>query len=248
MSNRIDQVKSVFAQTEQYLLKMDFNIRVRREIVESFVGDAVLESILDIGCGNGAISIPLLRPYNQLTLVDVSSNMLSVACSHIPTGFSSNVETINEDFMNAELQFQPYDLILCLGVLAHVDSPTDVIAKMVSLLKPNGSVIVQNSDSHHPVSYLFNLYSALRNTFLPTPYPLHQLSGTKLVEIFGNHGLRLSALYRYSLPVPGMARVFSNDSMYKFIRKIYGTHANNYRSWLGSECIYHFRKLDTGCA
>lgn len=246
MSKRIDQVKSVFSQTEQYLHKMDFNIRVRKELVESFVGDAVLESILDIGCGNGAISIPLLRPYNQLTLVDVSSNMLAIARSHIPTEFSSNVETINEDFMTAELQFQPYDLILCLGVLAHVDSPTDLIAKMVSLLKPHGSVIVQNSDSQHPVSYLFNLYSALRNTFLPTPYPLHQLSGAKLVEIFGNQGLKLSALYRYNLPVPGMARVFSHDRMYKFIRKVYGTHTTNYRSWLGSECIYHFRKLDTG--
>jgi len=244
MSSKIDQVKSVF-EAEKYLQKMDFNIRVRREIVEGFVGDAMLESILDIGCGNGAISIPLLRHYNQLTLLDVSSKMLSIARSRIPTEFSGNVETINEDFMKTELQFQSYDLILCLGVLAHVDSPTDVIAKMVPLVKPNGSVIVENSDSQHPVGYLLNLYLALRSAFLPALYPLNQLSGAKLVEIFGNHGLQLSALYRYNLPVPGMARVFSNDGMYKFIRKVYGTYSNNYRSWLGSECIYHFRKLDT---
>ena len=245
MSSKVDQVKSAFAQPEQYLLRMAYNIQVRREIVEGFVGDAVLKSILDIGCGNGAISIPLLRHYSQLTLLDVSNNMLSIARSRIPTEFLGNVETINEDFMKAELPIQSYDLILCLGVLAHVDSPMDVIAKMVSLVKPNGSIIVENSDSQHPVSYLFNLYLAIRNVFLPTPYPLNQLSGAKLVEMFGNHGLKLSALYRYTLPVPGMARVFSNDSMYKYIRKVYGTHTNNYRSWLGSECIYHFRKPDT---
>jgi 2-polyprenyl-3-methyl-5-hydroxy-6-metoxy-1,4-benzoquinol methylase len=245
MSSKIDQVKANFAQPEQYLRSMAFNIQVRKEIVEGFVGDAVLKSILDIGCGNGAISIPLLRHYSQLTLLDISNTMLSIALSRIPTEFLGNVKTINEDFMKTDLQIQSYDLILCLGVLAHVDSPMDVIAKMVSLVKPNGSIIVENSDSQHPINYLLNLYSAIRNVFLPTPYPLNQLSGAKLVEMFGNQGLKLSALYRYSLPVPGMARVFSNDSMYNFIRKVYGTHTNNYRSWLGSECIYHFRKSDT---
>ncbi len=245
MSNKIDQVKLVFAQPEHYLQKMDFNIRVRREIVEGFVGDAVVKSILDIGCGGGAISIPLLRPYNQLTLLDASSNMLSIARSRIPTEFAGNVETIHEDFMKTELPCQSFDLLLCLGVLAHVESPMDVIAKMVSLVKPHGSIIVENYDSQHPVSRLFNLYLAIKHAFLPTPYPLNTLSGAKVVEIFGNHGLQLSALYRYNLPIPGMARVCSNNSMYQFIRRIYGTHTNNYRSWFGRECIYHFRKLDT---
>jgi ubiquinone/menaquinone biosynthesis C-methylase UbiE len=226
---------------------MDFNIRIRREIVEGFVGNAVSESILDIGCGGGAISIPLLRPYNQLTLVDVSSKMLSIARSRIPTEFAGNVETIHEDFMKTELPCQSFDLILCLGVLAHVESPTDVIAKMVSLVKPHGSIIVENYDSQHPVSRLFNLYLAIKHAFLPSPYPLNALSGAKVVKIFGNHGLQLSALYRYNLPVPGMARVFSNNSMYKYIRRVYGTHTNNYRSWLGRDCIYHFRKIDFDC-
>lgn len=241
MNSRIDQVKTLFAQPEGYL-RSDFNIRIRAEVVEGFVGDKVFKSILDIGCGNGAISLPLLREYNRLTLLDLSSNMLSIARSHIPAEHASRVETINEDFMSAELQFQSYDLILCLGVLAHVDSPANVIARIVSLLQPNGSVIVQNFDFQHPVGYLFDRYSTLRNVLLRTPYTLNRLSGAKLVEMFGNQGLELSAVYRYNMPVPGAARLFSNDSLYKFIRKVYGTHTNNYGSWLGSECIYHFRK------
>lgn len=241
MSSRIDQVKSLFAQPEGYL-RSDFNIRIRAEVVEGFVGDRMFKSILDIGCGNGAISLPLLREYNRLTLLDVSNNMLSIARSHIPTEYASRVETKNEDFMSAELQSQCYDLILCLGVLAHVDSPANVIAKIVSLLQPNGSVIVQNFDFQHAVGYLFDRYSTLRNVLLRTPYTLNRLSGKKLVEMFANQGLELAAVYRYNLPVPGAARLFSNDSMYHFIRKVYGTYNKNYGSWLGSECIYHFRK------
>src|SRR6267154_2502086 len=104
MNSRIDQVKTLFAQPEGYL-RSDFNIRIRAEVVEGFVGDKVFKSILDIGCGNGAISLPLLRRYNQLTLLDVSYNMLSIAQSQIPAEFSDNVKTINEDFMSAELGF-----------------------------------------------------------------------------------------------------------------------------------------------
>ncbi len=150
--------------------------------------------------------------------------------------------------MRAELPTQSYDLILCLGVLAHVDSPTDVIARMVSLLRPEGSIIVQNSDSQHPVGYLFGLYATFRNILLPPPYPLNRISSAKLVEMFGSHGLKLSASYRYNLPIPGMARVFTSDTIYRFIRRVHGTHAHNYRSWLGSECIYHFRRLETSDA
>jgi ubiquinone/menaquinone biosynthesis C-methylase UbiE len=243
MSTRIDQVKSFFAQPERYL-KEGSNIRIRAEVVRGFVGDTKFESILDIGCGNGTISSPLLRLDNRLTLLDISSGMLSIACSHIPPELSDNVEIINEDFMRAELPTQSYDLILCLGVLAHVDSPTDVIARMISLLRPGGSIIVQNSDSQHPVSYLFGLYATFRNALLTPPYALNRMSSAKLVEKFDSHGLKVSAGYRYNLPIPGMARVFTSDTIYRFIRSVHGTHAHNYRSWLGSECIYHFRRLE----
>src|SRR2546421_11691633 len=150
MSTKIDQVKTFFDQTQLYL-KIDYNIRIRAEVVKGFIGDNQFNTILDIGCGNGAISLPLLRKDNRLTLLDISSSMLSIANSHIPAEFSDNVGMINEDFMSAELELQSYDLILCLGVLAHVDSPGDLIARIASLLKPHGSVIVQNSNSHHPL-------------------------------------------------------------------------------------------------
>ncbi len=152
MNNRIDQVKSLFAQPERYL-KHNFNIRIRAEVVAGFVGDTVGESILDIGCGNGAISLPLLREHNG---------------SH---------------------------------------------------LKPGGSVLVQNSNVQHPVGCLFNLNLILRNAVLRNPYPLNRLRGAKLVEMFSNHGLELSAIYRYNLPFPGMAKVFTNDSLYERIMK-----------------------------
>lgn len=256
MSKKIEQVKNFFTQTEQYLnVKGSFNIQIRAETAADFVSDQCISSILDIGCGNGIISLPLLRQDNQLTLLDMSSSMLSIASSHIPQHLLRNVEMINEDFMHAELHPQTYDLILCLGVLAHVDSVTDVIAKMVTLLKPNGSIIVQISNSQHLVHYFVNFYSVLRNFLLRTSllpnqrsYTLNHLSSTQLMEAFKGLGLNLIRSYKYNTYIPGTGRLFPSDiiynnEMYKIVRKIYGDSRNNYFSWLGAECIYHFKLM-----
>jgi 2-polyprenyl-3-methyl-5-hydroxy-6-metoxy-1,4-benzoquinol methylase len=250
-SPRIDDVKAFFAKPRNYLLPRNFNIQLRAKVVQEFVGDHTFKSILDIGCGNGAVSLPLLRPQTHLTLLDVSPEMLARARARIPEALVEQVELINEDFLSVALPVHSYDLILCLGVLAHVAPPGAVISKMASLLQPNGSMIVQNTDEQHPLSYMKHLYSLLRNRLLPAQnrshrsYPLNRLGGTALLEHFKHQGLALAATYRYNMPFPGMGRVLSDDERYRFIREIYGTTARNTCGWLGCECIYHFQYLET---
>ncbi len=251
MSPRNEGVKAFFAHPHHYLLPRNFNIQLRAKVVQEFVGDRPFGSILDIGCGNGAVSLPLLRPQTHLTLVDVSPEMLARARARIPEALVEQVELINEDFLSVALPVHSYDLILCLGVLAHVAPPGAVISKMASLLQPNGSMIVQNTDEQHPLSYMKHLYSLLRNRLLPAQnrshrsYPLNRLGGTALLEHFKHQGQALAATYRYNMPFPGMGRVLSDDERYRFIRKIYGTTARNTCGWLGCECIYHFQYLET---
>jgi 2-polyprenyl-3-methyl-5-hydroxy-6-metoxy-1,4-benzoquinol methylase len=241
MKSRVDLVKTFFDKPERYL-RTDFNLRIRADVVKGFVGDVLFESILDIGCGDGTISLPLLSHNNHLTLLDLSDAMLSIASTYIPSELSENVKIINGDFMNSQLSLHSYDLILCLGVLAHIDSPDDCIKKMISLLKPNGSIIVQNTDSLHPMGFLFNIYSKLQSFLSGRIYSLNHIRSSRVIEIFNNNQFVISGVYRYNLPVPGMARLFSNNFLYKFIRKIFGTHDNNHLVWLGSEHIIHFKK------
>ena len=118
---------------------MGIDIRIRTETVQEFTRGRTFQSILDIGCGNGSISLPLLTPERRLTLLDISSNMLATAREKIPTNLINHVELVNEGFMKASFEPGTYDLVLCLGVLAHVDSPADVIAKVARILKPAGA-------------------------------------------------------------------------------------------------------------
>jgi len=243
MSDRIDRVRSFFAEPEQYLrVRGDFNIRIRAEVVQGLVGPEPVDTILDIGCGNGAISLPLLRGRTRLTLLDISRNMLDLASARIPADARDRVTLVNDDFMAADLPTRSFDLILCLGVLAHVDSPTAVIERMANVLRPGGRVIVQNNDARHPLGYLLSAYSSLSRKLLPEPYVLNRIRSDAVIKDFGRHGLRLVGGYRYAMPLPGMTRLFSGDQLYRAIRTVHGTEADNQRAWLGSECIFEFRR------
>jgi ubiquinone/menaquinone biosynthesis C-methylase UbiE len=239
---RTDLVHSVFAQPEWYLAR-GFNTRIRSEVVEGFVGRCDFQSILDIGCGDDTISLPLLRPASQLTLLDISESMLEIARSHIPPTYTERVRLIQGDFMATSLDPEGFDLILCLGVLAHADSPIRTMEKMVGLLKPGGSLIIQNSDAHHLIGWLFHQYWLLRNRIRHVPYTLNQLGHQELTSVLESRATEFSASYRYNLPIPGITRLFTDSALSRLTRLVYGTPPHNRLAWLGSERIYHFTKV-----
>ena len=243
MNSKAECVRSFFSVPDRYLRGGGYNIRIRRETVQEFVQDTQFESILDIGCGDGSLSIPLLAPQGRLTLVDLSRSMLSIASTRIPAGLRKNVEIVNEEFMEANLAERGYDLILCVGVLAHVSDPCEVIAKMGSLAKPGASVIAEINDSSHFLSWIWRFYSKVRRALVPVEYALNAVSHRTLLRQFESRGFALAGIHRYSIALPGMRWILSQKTLYRGIRAIYGTSRCNRNGWLGNECLYHFRYL-----
>jgi len=206
--------------------------------VQEFTRGRTFQSILDIGCGNGSISLPLLTPERRLTLLDISSNMLATAREKIPTNLINHVELVNEGFMKASFEPGTYDLVLCLGVLAHVDSPADVIAKVARILKPGGCVILEFTDSYHFMGRSVVLYHRILNRFRRSPYPLNHIREREVVRTCCENKLRTSAFYRYSLPPPGSHRMFGQKTLYQMTRMLFGPSNRNRCKWLGNEFIY----------
>ncbi len=238
MTTKIGYVRELFEQPAWYLSRWRYNIRIRAETVREFVKGLKYESILDVGCGDGSVSVPLLASRVRLTLLDISSHMLTIAGSRVPAEWWPNVSTINEDLLAAKLEENAYDLILCLGLLAHVDSPPLVAAKIASLVKPGGTVIVQSTDTTHAVTYLVRLCHLLVGR--PRPYSGNLLSTEDVVQMFAKHGLRLVAVYRYSLLLPGIGGAFTHDRLYAMVRALFGRYPLARHSWLGNECLYKF--------
>jgi 2-polyprenyl-3-methyl-5-hydroxy-6-metoxy-1,4-benzoquinol methylase len=241
LSTKINEVKSLFEAPEPYLKRRRFNINIRAETVQYFLRNRDFTRILDVGCGDGSASIPLLAAQKSLTLLDLSQNMLAIAQSKVPPGLSKNVQAINQDFLNANLQPGTFDLIICLGLLAHVDSPKDVIGKIAQLLRPNGLVIIQSTDSGGFLTRLGVSYRRILEAFGRMKYRYTLTTTNQVVQMFAACGLELSEIYRYSLPsLPAIDRIFSQRALYNYVRLAYGPAQNNYNTWPGKECIYLF--------
>lgn len=238
MTSKTERVKSLFEVPDRYLGPRQFDIQIRVETVQQFAENLEIDRILDIGCGDGSISLPLLPRCHQLTMLDLSSKMLDLARKKIPSNRSKDVELINGSFVDSHLAPHSFDLILCLGVLAHVDSPAAVIAEIARLAKPGASVILEFTDSFHFWGVPVVVYQKLLNLLRPEPYPLNRLKHRQVTRWCHDNGLRPSALFRYGLPPLGTSKVAGQEEMYRITRFLFGSSSRSRNSWMGNQFIY----------
>jgi 2-polyprenyl-3-methyl-5-hydroxy-6-metoxy-1,4-benzoquinol methylase len=238
LSSKIVGVKTVFEDVSRYVGSRWVDIQVRADTVRAFAEETTWSRLLDVGCGDGSISLPLLSSQSHLTLLDLSANMLARVESRIPRTLAANVELHNGDFMCASFDPASFDLIVSVGVLAHVDSPDQFVAKLKSLLRPGGRLILEFTDSRHFVGRLSRAMGALKEIFAPAKYPTNRLCIEDLKQIFGNHSLELVSSFRYStIPIPLLERLVSPEILLSIVRFIFGRSGKNRNSWLGNEYI-----------
>ena len=241
MTDKSKLVKELFEDTALYLT-FDYNLQIRKETVESFTKSLRFKSVLDMPCGTGIISLPLLNKADKLTLIDISSNMLSLAESNIPSELKHKITAINDDFFNIEIPDNSYDLIICLGLLAHVNSPEQLLNKLSKVLAPGGLLIIQNTDAAHFYSYLIRFYLGLKNIISKQPYKLNKVSASLIETTLKNNELQLIKSYRYNQSFLGFSNLFSNKKKYNLTSSFFGNAENNKHVKWGSDVTYLFKK------
>ena len=240
-NNRKAEVKSFFEQTDIYF-NFDYNIRLRSEIVKEFIGDKSFKNVLDMPCGNGYISLKNSSQFEKLTLVDFSENMIMLAEDIAKKENVSNATFICKDIFDTSFQEGEFDLIISLGILAHVNNIEDFLNFIQSKVKKGGSIIIQNTNSQHFYSWLIKLYLGVRKLIGKDKYTLNKVPAKLVEQHFKKAGFSLNKIYRYNQSFIGFSRLFSNEKKYQLTRKWFGNVDNNTKSSLGSDYIYLFTK------
>lgn len=227
---------SYFDRPDNYLAKNHF-VRIRADIIGDVVRPLNPRTILDVGCGDGGISIPLLTAGRRLTLVDSSSPMLERARRSVPAEYTGAVECREAALQNLT-DAGPYDLVLAIGLLAHVPSVPEALDRLAALTAPGGHLVVQLTDYDSLIGRFNYEYFRLRERISPMyGYSLNRLSSTGLAASGAARNMRLSGKTRYSVFLPGMSRI-PNGMLYALARAS--------RSWplkeLGGESILIFEK------
>jgi ubiquinone/menaquinone biosynthesis C-methylase UbiE len=209
-----EAVRRVFESSQHYLARR-FNIRTRAYVVQQLLGEIRGKSILDLGCGDGSISLQFLQDGNRLTLVDLSRSMLEEARRRTLEKYLQQTRFINEDLMRSAFR-EEFDVVLCIGVLAHVDSVTETIRAIAVALRRGGLCVLQITDADSVYSKVMKVYGTLRKAKpVDQGYTTNPTSVRTIQTLATGHGLRLVKQCRYALPTPGMLWL-SDDLLFRY--------------------------------
>ena len=234
-----DHVKKVFENSEHYLKSRRVDIRFRIDTVKRYASGVKWQKLLDIGCGDGSVSLQLLNKENQITLMDLSTSMVERVRRNTPPRLADNVIVRNENFATAGFEVQSFDLIMAVGVLAHVDSPEAFLEKIKSLLAPSGHLILEFTDAFHVVGRIGRFWGQMKEVVAPAKYPTNKLSYAAVSDLLERNDFEVASVFRYSrFPLPGFNRVISHDLEYSILTSFFGEAGRSKKQWLGNEYIF----------
>lgn len=135
---------------------------VRTEVMWQSVLDAVEVAgggessldILDLGGGTGGDAVRLAQVGHTLTVVDPSPDALaSLHRRSVELGVENTVAGILGDTADLadHVAAGSIDLVLCHGVLEHVDDPEEAVAAIAQVLRPGGHVSTVVASRHAAV-------------------------------------------------------------------------------------------------
>lgn len=201
----IKDVKDFFNQTEIYLIK-NFNLKIRREIIENWLKNKTSLKIVDLGCGNGEVSINLGKN-NDVTLVDISENMLALAKKNFETHQSKISNQYCGDLESWKVN-QHFDVIICCGVLAHCPSIVKTLQKISSLLNPGGKLILQFTNADSWLGRIrLKLAKLLKKNKNHHSYTLNEIKKDDLLKELNNNNLFVIDQTSYNLFIPKFSLV-----------------------------------------
>jgi len=237
------EVKAFFEQTDVYLT-YNYNLRIRAETVGYFIRDKYFPKVLDMPCGTGDISAPFLDQFGHITLMDFSENMIATAKKRVPNEHLHKTSFVHADFYSHNFQGETFDLVMNIGILAHIANPWNFLEQSMQMVKPGGYFIVQNTDSAHWFAQMIHFYLGMRRFVGKDKYALNKVVEKSLLEKIENAGFECVDSFRYNQSFLGLSRFFSNELKYRLTRTLFGYAGENKRSGSGSDVTFLFRKKD----
>ena len=99
-------------------------------------------SAMEFGAGTGILSFMLKDFFNDIILMDSSTEMVNVANKKIDATGAKNLKTIVFDLEHETYSGKPLDLIFTQMVLHHVNDIEKLFGNFYKMLNPNGFIAI----------------------------------------------------------------------------------------------------------
>lgn len=173
----------------------------------SLVGDLANKIVLDMGCGAGERTLPLIQPDAKVLAFDISYRMASEALELLSqSAYRLGCFLLCQQMAGEQLAFasNSVDVIFGISVLHHLDFDY-AIPEIKRVLKPGGKAIFVEPLNHHPIAKLYRAFTPNRHS--ETEQPLDKSVFPRLEQDFSevNH----KEFYLFSLAAAACSLVRS---------------------------------------
>jgi 2-polyprenyl-3-methyl-5-hydroxy-6-metoxy-1,4-benzoquinol methylase len=216
----------------------NFSFRQRLSLATA-AAQKVSGHVMDCATGSGEIlaGIVATGKFDRATVLDLSPKMLELASNQIKTvsdgKIAAKVELVCDDVFHfaSENAGNKYELIVCLGLIAHTGRLPELLRLLRGLLVPKGIILLQSTLLDHPGTRLIKLLGgshSVRKHGYPISYFCHQ----DIEAACGSAGLKIAECRRYTLGIPFGDRLWAwgNYQMERIFQGWAVVH--------GSEAIY----------
>jgi len=129
-------------------LIVEYEQKVRSQMVISMIDPKPEEVILDGGCGNARDLIQLALHGCKCIGIDLSPNMIEEAKKELATRNIQRVELEVGDLTNLRFCDETFDKVFASEVLEHVPDYRKAVSEMARVLKPGGTLVVTTPNRH----------------------------------------------------------------------------------------------------
>ncbi len=210
-----------------------FYFRTRLKLVCELAG-ASAGRLLDCAAGTGEITRALLKSgrFSRATAVDVSPTMLQSAKELL----RSEIKNTELEFVQSDVfDFNPcgscFDLVLCLGLIAHVGRLDILLPHLKSMLTPDGRVILQTTLTDHVGTQIVRVLTA-RRELAQRGYRISWFSQRDIADACDGAGLRILEKRRHNLGIP------FGDRLWPWANFQLEKRLQNWASRHGADAIY----------
>lgn len=130
-------------------------VRLAESIIKRVEALENVNSICDLGCGNGYISGRLALLGYEVVGIDASESGIRTASINHPQ--ASFINAFIDENLRERVDLDSFDLVISSDAIEHFYRPGDLVCAAVSLLKANGRVLI--GTPYH--GYLKNLILSL---------------------------------------------------------------------------------------
>jgi 2-polyprenyl-3-methyl-5-hydroxy-6-metoxy-1,4-benzoquinol methylase len=181
----------------------NFNFQMRLRLACELAG-ASAGRLLDCASGTGEITCAVLKSgrFSHATVVDISPAMLQNAKELLSTQITNTqLEFVHSNVFDFNPSGFSFDLILCLGLIAHLGRLEILLRHLKSMLTPGGRIILQTTLTDHIGTRVVRAVTA-RRELAQRGYHISWFSRRDIAVACAGAGLRVLEMRRHSLGIP----------------------------------------------